>query len=58
VVWYRVVILCVLVVAVLFGEAILLGLTHETAYHNVHFTANRSFPFATVERTVSLYVIV
>ena len=40
--------------AVMFREAILLGVSHETAYHNVHFTANRSFPFATVEQTVSI----
>ena len=38
---------------VLFRDAILFGLSHETALTEASISASHSFPFATVERTVS-----
>ena len=40
-------------VVVLFQEAILFGLSHETAFTEASVSTTHSFPFATVERTVS-----
>ena len=39
--------------AVLFHDAVLFGLSHETAFTETSFLSKYSFPFATTERTVS-----
>ena len=39
--------------AVLFREAVIFGLSHETAFTETSFSFKHSFPFATVERSVS-----
>ena len=39
--------------AVIFTDAVLYGLSHETSYTETRLTSRHSFPFATIERTVS-----
>jgi hypothetical protein len=41
---------------VLFRDAILFGLSHETALTEASISASHSFPFATVERTTHVYL--
>jgi hypothetical protein len=41
---------------VLFQDAILFGLSHETAFTETSISTTHSFPFATVERTTHIYL--
>ena len=41
------------ILAVLFSDAILYGLSHETTYSESSVSSLHSFPYATIERTVS-----
>ena len=44
---------CVCVTVVMFADAVLFGLSHETAFSEQLLATRDTFPFSTIERTVS-----
>ena len=47
-----------LFVVVMFEDAVLFGLSHETAFSEKSLSSRNSFAFATVEKTVRVFVCV